>query len=170
MPSGKSRFPPSSVLCQKRLSRKSSLMGSPSPQCHWRPLGNLAPVWPSKPHCPASWPLSQVPTASIPVTQPLSPILSYLGLHAFLWLVTGRSDSRQQHCGICRVLWTWWGSPGEGMGYPLQYPWASLMAQLLKNLPAMWETWVWYSGWEGPLENETATHSSILAWRIAWTV
>ena len=140
------------------------------PQCHWRPLGTLAPVWLSKPHCPASWPFSQVPTASIPVTQPLSPILSYLGFHAFLWLVTGRWDSRKQHHGICRVLWTWWGSPGEGIGYPLQYPWASLMAQLLKNLPAMRETWVWSLGWEGPLENETATHSSILAWRIAWTV
>ena len=41
-------------------------------------------------------------------------------------------------------------SPGEGIGYPLQYSWASLMAQLVKNLPAMWETWVWSLGWEGP--------------------
>ena len=39
-------------------------------------------------------------------------------------------------------------SPGEGIGYPLQYSWASLMAQLVKNLPAMWETWVWSLSWE----------------------
>ena len=61
-------------------------------------------------------------------------------------------------------------SPGEGMGYPLQYSWASLVAQLVKNLPAMWETWVWSLGWEDPLEKGKATHSSILAWRIPWTV
>ena len=40
------------------------------------------------------------------------------------------------------------------------------MAQLVKNLPAMWETWVQYLGWEDPLEKGKATHSSILAWRI----
>ena len=39
--------------------------------------------------------------------------------------------------------------------------WASLVAQLMKNLPAMWETWVWSLGWEDPLENGMATHSSI---------
>ena len=44
------------------------------------------------------------------------------------------------------------------------------MAQLVKNPPAMWETWVRSLGWEDPLENEMATHSSILAWRISWTV
>ena len=112
--------------------------------------------------------------------------------------------------------------PGEGTGYPLQYSWASLVAQLVKNLPAMWETWVgkihwsrdrlptpvfwpgefqglhspWDRSWtqlrdfhslvaqmvknlpamwetqvpslgqEDPLENRMATHSSMLAWRI----
>ena len=61
-------------------------------------------------------------------------------------------------------------SDGEGRGYPLQYPWASLVAQLLKNLPAMRETWVRSLGWENPLENGKATHSSVLAWRIPWTV
>ena len=60
-------------------------------------------------------------------------------------------------------------SAGEGVGYPLQYPWASLVAQLVKNLPAMWETWVRSLGWEDPLEKGKATHSSILAWRIPWT-
>ena len=62
------------------------------------------------------------------------------------------------------------GSTGEGIGYPLQYSWASLVAQLEKNVPAMRETWVRSLGWEDPLEKEMATHSSILAWRISWTV
>ena len=57
-------------------------------------------------------------------------------------------------------------SPGEGIGYPLQYSWASLVAQLVKNPPAMLETWVQFLGWEDALEMRTATHSSILAWRI----
>ena len=56
--------------------------------------------------------------------------------------------------------------PGEGIGYPLQYSWASLWAQLVKNPPAMQETWVRFLGWEDPLEKGKATHSSILAWRI----
>ena len=48
-------------------------------------------------------------------------------------------------------------SAGEGVGYPLQYSWASLVAQLVKNPPAMWETWVRSLGWENPLEKGTAT-------------
>ena len=48
--------------------------------------------------------------------------------------------------------------------------WASLVAQLVKNLPATHETWVRSLGWEDPLEKGKATHSSILAWRILWTV
>ena len=60
--------------------------------------------------------------------------------------------------------------PGEGIGYPLQYSWASLVAQLVKNPPAMQETWVRSLGWEHPLEKGKATNSSILAWRIPWTV
>ena len=61
-------------------------------------------------------------------------------------------------------------SPGEGIGYLFQYSWTSLVAQLVKNPPAMWETWVQSLGWKDPLEKGKATHSSILAWRIAWTV
>ena len=57
-------------------------------------------------------------------------------------------------------------SAGEGIGYPLQYPWASFVAQLVKNPPAMLETWVRSLGWEDPLEKGKSTHSSILAWRI----
>ena len=56
--------------------------------------------------------------------------------------------------------------PGEGIGYPLQYSWASLVAQMVKNLHAMQETWVLSLGWDDPLEEGMATHSSILAWRI----
>ena len=58
----------------------------------------------------------------------------------------------------------------EGTGSPLQYSWASLVAQLVKDLPAMWETWVRSLGWEDLLEKAKATHSSILAWRIPWII
>ena len=50
-------------------------------------------------------------------------------------------------------------SPAEGIGYPLQYSWASLVAQMVKNMPAMWETWV-------QALSLMATYSSILVWRI----
>ena len=60
-------------------------------------------------------------------------------------------------------------STGERIGYPLQYSWTSLVAQLVKNLPAVWETWVRSLGWEDPLEKGRATQSSILAWRIPGT-
>ena len=63
--------------------------------------------------------------------------------------------------------------PGSGTytgeGYPLQYSWAFLVAQLVKNLTAVRETWVQSLGWDDPLEKGKATHSSILAWRISWT-
>ena len=72
-------------------------------------------------------------------------------------------------------------SSGEGISYPLQYSWASLLGQLVKNPPAkkkkekknppaMWETWVQSLCWEDPLEKEKSTHSSILAWRILWII
>ena len=61
-------------------------------------------------------------------------------------------------------------SPGEGIGYPLQYSWASLVAQLVKNLPATQEIWVQSLGWEDRLEKGKATHSSILGlpWWLSW--
>ena len=61
-------------------------------------------------------------------------------------------------------------SPGEGIGYPLQYSWASLVAQLVKNPPTMLETWAWCLCWKDLLEKGMSTHSSILAWRIPWTI
>ena len=61
-------------------------------------------------------------------------------------------------------------SPGEGIDYPLLYSWASLVAQLVKNLPAVQETWVRSLGWEDPLEKGKATHSCILGlpWWLRW--
>ena len=63
-------------------------------------------------------------------------------------------------------------SPGERIGYPLQYSWASLLAQTVKNLPAMKcrKIWVQSLDWKDPLDKGKATHSSILAWRIPWTI
>ena len=54
--------------------------------------------------------------------------------------------------------------------FRLNFERASLVAQLVKNLPAMQETWVRSLGWEDPLEKGKATHSGILAWRIPWTI
>ena len=55
---------------------------------------------------------------------------------------------------------------GEGLGYPLQYSWASLLAQLVKNPPAVRETWVLSLGWDDLLEKRMAIPSRILGWRI----
>ena len=57
-------------------------------------------------------------------------------------------------------------SAGEGIDYPFQYSWASFVAKLVKNQPAMQETWIRSLAWEDPLEKGKAIHSSILAWRI----
>ena len=61
-------------------------------------------------------------------------------------------------------------STREGIGYPLQYSWASLVAQLVKNPPTMWETGVRSMVWEDTLQKGKATHLSILAWGSPWTV
>ena len=60
-------------------------------------------------------------------------------------------------------------SPGKQRGYPLQYSWASLVAQMVKNLPTMQDTWVQSLGQEDSPEEEMATHSSVLAGKIPWT-
>ena len=57
-------------------------------------------------------------------------------------------------------------SPGEGIGYPFQYSWASLVAQMVKNLPVMAKTGDRSLSWEDPLEKGTATHSMV---RVPWT-
>ena len=60
-------------------------------------------------------------------------------------------------------------SVGEAIGCPLPYSWASLVARLVKNPLTMWEIWVPSLGWEDPLEEEVATHSSVPAWKIPRT-
>ena len=61
------------------------------------------------------------------------------------------------------LRWGWLTSTLQSCG-------ASLVAQTVKHLSAMQETWVWSLGWEDPLEKEMAVHSSILAWKIPWTL
>ena len=92
-------------------------------------------------------------------------------LDIFLQGFPGSSTGKESMCnaGDPSLIPGFGRSPGEGICYRLQYSWASLVTQLVKNLPAIWETWVWALGWEDPLENGTATHSSILAWSFPWT-
>ena len=86
-------------------------------------------------------------------------------MHCFL----GSSAGKESTCkaGDPCLIPRWGSSSGEGIGYPLQYSWASLVAQMVKNQPAVQETWVWSLSWEDSLEEGMATHSSILGWRIA---
>ena len=81
---------------------------------------------------------------------------------------SGSSDGKESTCYVGNLgsIPGLGRSSGEGIGYPLQYSWASLVAQMVKNLIAMWETWVRSLGWEDSLEEGMATHSSILAWKI----
>ena len=91
----------------------------------------------------------------------------FIGL-GLLYYAENRRNSSADKESACKA-----GDPGsipesgrsarEGIGYPLQCSWASLVAQLVKNLPAMLETWTQSLGWEDPLEKGKATHSSILA-------
>ena len=90
------------------------------------------------------------------------------------WLSLGFPDSSAGKESVCNAedppsIPGMERSPGERIGYPLQYSWASLVAQLVKNLSVMWETWVRSLSWEDPLEKGKAAHSRILAWRIPWT-
>ena len=76
-------------------------------------------------------------------------VVNWIALKTMLWEFPGGLVVRTQ-CFHC------WG-PGL------------MVAQSVKNLPAVWEMWVWPLGWEDPLEKEMATHSSVLAWRTPWT-
>ena len=84
------------------------------------------------------------------------------------WGFPGSSAGKESPCnaGDPSLIFELGSSPGEGIGYPLQYSWAFLLAQTVKNLPAMRETWVRSLGWEDPLEKGMATPSNILVWRI----
>ena len=78
--------------------------------------------------------------------------------------MVGYSDSKESACnaGDPGLILGSGRSPGEGISYPLEYSWASLVAHLVKNPPAMWKTWVQSLGWEDILGKGKATHSSIL--------
>ena len=112
-------------------------------------------------------------------------------LERFVWLLgrMGHTTVHAEEGGMHRhSISIWFGFPDssvgkesacnagsersarEGIGYPLQYSWAYLAAQLIKNPLAVWETWVKSLGWEDPLETAKTTYSSILAWRSPWTV
>ena len=99
------------------------------------------------------------------------PSNEYVGLISFRidWLnllaVQGTLKSLlQQHSLKTSVL-----SCSAFLGQSLNFSWASLVAQLVKNPPAVQKAWVRSLGWEDPLEKEMALHSSILAWEIPWT-
>ena len=73
-------------------------------------------------------------------------------MYHMLWGFTGSSAGKESACdaGDSGSIPGSGRSPGDGIGYPLQYSWTSLVAQLVKNPPAMWETWVWSLSWENP--------------------
>ena len=88
--------------------------------------------------------------------------------YAINWGFTGNSAGKESTCnaGDPGSILGLGSSPGEGIGCPLQHSWASLVAQMVKNPPAMRETWVRSLGREDPLEEGMATHSSIFAWSV----
>ena len=98
------------------------------------------------------------------------PFLIFVKIMSFMGFPCG-SASKESTCNVGDLgsIPGLGRSPGEGIGYPLQCSCASLMAHLVKNPPAMQETWVRYLGWEDPLEEGMATHPSILAGESTWT-
>ena len=112
-----------------------------------------------------------LPCGGVSITQYLgyyfSKVLEEMN-HLLYFFFPGSSAGKESACnaGDPGSILRSGRSPGEGIGCPLQCSWASLASQKVKNLPAMWETWVHSLGWEDPLEKGMATHSRILAWRI----
>ena len=90
--------------------------------------------------------------------------------HSFLFLDSSAGKESALNAGDPSSIPGSGRFAGEGIGYPLQYSWASLVAQLVKNPPVVQETWVQSLSWEDPLEKGKATHSSFLACRIPWTI
>ena len=84
----------------------------------------------------------------------------------------GSSVGKESACSVWDpgLIPGWGRSSEEAIGYPLQYSWAFLVVQLVKNPPAMQETWDQSLGWEDALEKGKATLSSILAWIIPWSL
>ena len=86
-------------------------------------------------------------------------------IYIYFFFFPGSSAGKEYACnaGYPSLIPGLGSSPEEGIGYPLQYSWASVAAQMVKNPPEMWETWVRSLGLEDPLQEGMATHSSILA-------
>ena len=87
---------------------------------------------------------------------PICNLLCNKAQFLIIWIFPDSSVGKESTCnaGDPSLIPGLGRSPGEGIGYPLQHSWASLVVQLVKNLPAMWETWVQSLDWENPLENE----------------
>ena len=96
---------------------------------------------------------------------PKGDLLSYIA-NQFLCFVSEFGKESACNAGDSNLIPGLGRCPGEGIGYPIQYSWASLVTQLVKNPPIVQETWIPSLGWEDPLEEAMATHSSILTWRI----
>ena len=92
-------------------------------------------------------------------------------LSNFTFFLSGSSAGKEFTCnaGDSSSISELGSSPGERIGYLPQYSWASLVAQIVKNTPAMQETCIQSLSLGNPLEEGMATHFSILAWRILWT-
>ena len=86
-------------------------------------------------------------------------ILDFFSYELFCWLVCFWSITDLQHHVSSNTQ-------HSDLLFRCVFKWASLVAQVVKNPPAMQETWVWFLGWGDTLEEGMATHSSILAWRI----
>ena len=95
---------------------------------------------------------------STPYTWPALELMEHTGSLSTLGKMDLKKSFAQALTADLRLLGRYY--------FPKGFP----VAQLVKNPPAMRETWVWSLGWEDPLEKGKATHSSILAWRIPWTV
>ena len=119
------------------------------------PTPSIAPIWVVTQH-----------QAELPLPYLRFPVVIYLHMVVYIcWasLVAQLVKNPPATAGDPSSLLRSGRSPGEGIGYPSQYFWASLVAQMVKHLPAMWEIWVQFLGWEDPLREGMATHSSILA-------
>ena len=94
----------------------------------------------------------------------------YTYMYICIWGVPDSSVGKESACnaGDPSLITGSGRSAGGGIGYPLWYSWALLVVQLVKNPPAMQETWVQSLGWEDLLKKKG--FSSILAWRIPWTI
>ena len=98
--------------------------------------------------------------------------MDFCGLFLVSWGFPDRSVDKESVCnaGDPSIIPGLGGSAREGIDYPLQYSWASLVAKVVKNPPAVREAWIRSLGWEDPLEKGKAAHSSILAWTIPKTI